>query len=114
MTLVVALLWGDNLKGTKWIEAKSENYDAQPSAQILTLRKNGTFKVYLREDDFTCYYSGNYKKMGDTLCFEKSIIKQTSSKMTFQYLVKDKTLLPLTNETNEQNKSVKYDIISMR
>ena len=113
-TLIVVGLWGDNLKGAKWVEAKSQNYNAQPSAQDLTLRKNGTFTVYLREDDFTCYYSGDYKKLGDTVSFEKSIIEQTNSKMTVQYLLKDKTLLPLTNDNDEQNKFARFDIISTR
>ena len=114
LTLIVAIIWGDNLKGEKWIEAKSQNYNAQPSAQTLILRKNGTFKVYLREDDFTYYYSGSYKKFGDTVSFENSIIEQTNSKMTVQYLLKDKFLLPLKKETNEQNTPVRFDVISIR
>ena len=114
LTLIVVALWGDNLKGAKWIEAKSQNYNAKPSAQDLTLRKNGTFTIYLREDDFTCYYSGDYKKSGDTLSFENSIIEQTNSKMTVQYLLKDQTLVPLTKDTERQNKFGKFDIVSTK
>ena len=114
LTLVIAMIYGGNLKGAKWIEAKSKNDDAHPSAQELTLRKNGTFIVYLREDDFSCYFSGNYKKFGDTINFENSIIDRTNSKMTAQYLLKEKTLLPLKNQPSYQNTLVEFDIISTR
>ena len=114
LTLVIAMIYGGNLKGAKWIEAKSKNHGAHPSAQELTLRKNGTFIVYLREDDFSCYFNGNYKKFGDTINFENSIIERTNSKMTTQYLLKEKTLLPLKNQPSYQNTLVEFDIISTR
>jgi hypothetical protein len=114
VTLIVGGFWGDNLKGAKWIDARSQNYSAQPSAQDLTLRRNGTFTIYLREDDFTCYFSGNYKIKGDTLSFENAVIEKTNSKMTAQYLFKDKTLLPIANGIEHEEKFSKFDVISIK
>ena len=55
LALLIGGLWGDTSKGAKWIEARSQNYNGHPSAQEFTLRKNGTFTVFLREIDFTCH-----------------------------------------------------------
>lgn len=102
---------GDNLNGGKWIVARSQNYKRQPSAQELTLRKNGTFTVYLREADFTCYYSGNYVKTRDTLTFDNETIGKTDFKITTQYLIKDNILYPLTNNSDGGKQFSKFDII---
>lgn len=110
LALLIGGLWGDNLKGAKWIEAKSQNYNGQPSAQELTLRKNGTFTVYLREDDFTCYYSGDYRKVSDTVTFDNETISKTDFKLTTQYLLKDDVLYPLTNSVGDGKQFSKFDI----
>ena len=110
LTLLVGGIWGDNLKGKKWIEARSQNYNGQPTAQELTLRKNGTFTVYLREDDFTCYYSGDYRKVSDTVTFDSETIGKTDFKLTTQYLLKENVLYPLTNSVGNGKKFSKFDI----
>ncbi len=110
LALLIGGLWGDNLKGAKWIEARSQNYNGQPSAQALTLRKNGTFTVHLREDDFTCYYSGDYRKVGDTVTFDNETIGKTDFKLTTQYLLKGNVLYPLTNSVGNGKQFSKFDI----
>jgi hypothetical protein len=114
LALIIGGLGGNSLKGAKWIQAKSQNYNAQPSAQDLTLRENGTFTVYLREDDFTCYYTGNYNKTYDTITFDKETIDKIGSKMTLQYLIRDKVLIPLTNQFNDKDEYLKFDITSTK
>lgn len=110
IALIVGGFWGEHIKGAIWIEARSQNYNAQPSAQDLRLRKNGTFTVYLREDDFTCYYTGDYKKSSDTIIFDNETIDKTNFKMTTQYLFKDKVLFPLTSDLNDEKQFSKFDI----
>ena len=110
LALLAGGLWGDNLKGAKLFEARSQKYNGQPSAQELTLRKNGIFTVYLREDDFTCFYSGDYRKVGDTLTFDSETIGKTDFKLTTQYLLKDNVLYPLPNSIGNEKQFSKFDI----
>ncbi len=114
IALLIGGLWGDTSKGAKWIEARSQNYNGHPSAQELTLRKNGTFTVYLREIDFTCYYSGDYWKVSDTLTFDNETISKTDFKLTSQYLLKDNVLYPLTSSEEKGKEFSKFDIIETR
>ncbi len=109
LALIVGGLWGDNLQGATWMKARSQNYNSQPSAQDLTLRENRTFTVYLREDDFTCHYTGKYKKVGDTITFDRETILRTDFKMTTNYLLKDNALFPLNNLTDKKPLKV-FDI----
>lgn len=114
LALLIGVLWGDTSKGAKWIVARSQNYNRHPSAQELKLRKNGTFTVYLRENDFTCYYSGDYWKVSDTLTFDNETISKTDFKLTSQYLIKDNVLYPLTSSEEKGKEFSKFDIISTR
>jgi hypothetical protein len=114
LALIIGELWGDIIKGEKWIEAKSQNYNVQPSAQDLTLRKNGTFTVYLREDDFTCYYTGNYFTSNGKIILDKETVNKTNAKMTTQYLQGNKVLIPLTGTGEDRTQYSGFDIISTK
>jgi hypothetical protein len=96
-TLIVGKAFGENLKGSTWIYALSDNRNLH--TQSLTLRTNGTFRVDLNEVDFSCYFSGNYQKHGDTILLDKGVIEQTNSLLTTKYLLKDTVLMPLNDTT---------------
>ena len=110
--LVIGGLWGNNLKGSVWLEAKTEGYISQYSSLDLTLRKNRTFTIHLNETDFSCFYTGNYQTSNDTLHFDEEIIAKTDLKMTTFYLLRDKTMLPLVDTTKDNNQYTKFDIIT--
>jgi heme/copper-type cytochrome/quinol oxidase subunit 2 len=64
----------------------------------LTLRKNQTFEIQMREIEWTCYYKGNYKIKDDTLFLLRNDIEiKTDSLFTNKYLMDDnkKLLYPL-------------------
>jgi len=110
--LVVGGFWGDNLKGSVWLEAKTQGYISQHSSLDLTLRKNRTFTVHLNETDFSCYYTGDYQKINDTLYFDKETIAKTDLKMTTLYLLHDRKLLPLIDTAKDNNQYTTFNIIT--
>jgi hypothetical protein len=97
LVLIAGMFFSEIFKGAKWIDAKSENYNAKPSSVDLTLRKNGSFTVYLKEADFSCYYSGKYKKSGDTIILDKEVIDKTDFKLATHYLLNEKYLTPIVD-----------------
>jgi len=98
--LIVGKMFGQDFKGNTWIYAEA-NAD-KLETQTLTLRKNGTFKVDLGHVDFSCYFSGHYQKLGDTIVLDKDVIAQTNFLLTTKYLLQDTLLVPL-NDTNVDN-----------
>jgi hypothetical protein len=98
--LIVGKMFGQDFKGNTWIYAEA-NAD-KLETQTLTLRKNGTFKVDLGYVDFSCYFSGHYQKLGDTIVLDKDVIAQTNFLLTTKYLLQDTLLVPL-NDTNVDN-----------
>lgn len=114
LALIAGMFFSEYFKGAKWIDAKSENYNAEPSAVDLTLRKNGNFTVYLREVDFSCYYSGKYKKSRDTIKLNKEIIDKANSKLTTHYLLTEKFLIPIFDQSQGEVLLPKLEIIEKR
>lgn len=114
IALVFGGLWGDNLKGSVWLEAKTEGYISQHSSLDLTLRKNKTFTVHLNEVDFSCFYTGSYQNSNDTLHFDEETIANTDLKMTTVYLLHDGKLLPLVDTTKDDNRYTKFDIVTIQ
>jgi hypothetical protein len=48
------------------------------SESSLTLRQNGTFKIQVREIEWSCYYKGNYEINMDTLTLTRHDIQTVS------------------------------------
>jgi len=108
--LIVGKIFGQDLKGSVWIYAEANA--GKLETQTLTLRKNGTFKVDLGHVDFSCYFSGHYQKLGDTIILDKDVIAQTNSLLTTKYLFQDTLLVPLNDPNNDSTKFSDFVISS--
>ena len=106
--LIIGKVFGDDFKGKIWIYAKTNDQDL--SHQSLTLRDNNTYRVDLHQVDFTCYFSGNFKKLGDTILLDKSVIEQTHSLLTEKYLIGSNSLVPLP-DTNKNGAKINELVI---
>ena len=95
LVLIVGFFLGNTLKGRQWIYAEANVQKI--SSQSLTLRRNGTFRVDMKNADFGCFYSGQYKKHGDTILLEENIIDLTHNLLTSKYILKDSLLLPVND-----------------
>ncbi|MFT3679929.1 MAG: hypothetical protein QM791_06630 [Ferruginibacter sp.] len=84
--------------GEKWIYAENKNLSDVSESQGLTLRKNGNFTFYPNAD---CAFSGEYKKTGDTIIFDKEMIDRIMPEMTTVYLLKSNRLVPLFDTANK-------------
>ena len=84
--------------GDKWIYAENKNLDEQFPSQDLSLRKNGNFTF---SPNLDCSISGEYKKIGDTIIFDKETIDRTNKQMTTTYLLKSNKLTPLFDTVNK-------------
>lgn len=109
--LIVGKFFGQYFKGSTWIYAKANTDKLE--TQALTLRKNGTFKVDLSHVDYSCYFSGNYQKLGDTIVLDKDVITQTNSQLTSNYLLQDTLLIPI-KDTNADSTEFSMFIISSK
>ena len=109
--LIVGKFFGQDFKGSTWIYAKANTDKLE--TQALTLRKNGTFKVDLGHVDFSCYFSGNYQKLGDTIVLDKDVIAQTNSQLTSNYLLQDTLLIPI-KDTNTDSTEFSVFVISSK
>lgn len=102
---------GDILKGTIWLKAKTHNDISEKASEELILRSNGTFTVYLNEDDFACHATGSYKNNHDTLVFDKETVAQTNDKLTTHYLIKSNKLLPVVDTKLSQKQYGVFNIV---
>jgi hypothetical protein len=102
LVLFIGVMYGDSLKGSKWLYAENKNSEHFISTQNLTLRNNGTFKVYLIEADFSCYFSGLYQNHNDTIILDKEVIDKTNLALTTKYYLHDSLLIPLIDTTIER------------
>ncbi|MGN6437612.1 MAG: hypothetical protein ACTHMM_13815 [Agriterribacter sp.] len=84
--------------GEKWIYAENKNASDMLEPKGLTLRRNGNFTFYPNND---CAFSGEYKKMGDTIVFNKEMIDKAIPEMTTIYLMKSSKLVPLFDTANK-------------
>ena len=109
--LFIGEILGQDFKGSTWIYAQANANKLE--TQALTLRKNGTFKVDLGHVDFSCYFSGHYQKLGDTIILDKEVIAQTNSLLTTKYLFQDTLLVPL-NDTNNAGTKFSDFVISIK
>lgn len=108
LTLVSFTIIGDKFYGRRWITAKSFNDRHEISRQTIVLRKNKTFRIDLIEADYSCFFSGTYRIINDTLELGKEIVQQTDKKFTSRYLIKDSLIVPV----NEGKKSMElYDTL---
>lgn len=109
-TLVIGKIFGEDLKGKQWIYAEANAHALE--TQALTLRKNGTFKIDLGQVDFSCYFSRQYQKHGDTILLDPNIIAQTNSLLTAKYLLQDTLLIPLKDTNADRSKFSEFVISS--
>lgn len=84
--------------GDEWIHAENKNLNDESESQSLTLRKNGNYTFYPNSD---CAFSGQYKKVGDTIFFDKEMIHKKVPEMTDAYLLKSNKLIPLFETENK-------------
>ena len=87
--------------GEKYLTAENKTARAINERQILTLKKNGNFTITFNSTDFSCSFSSTYKKVGDTIIFDKSIIEKTASKMTTEYFINEKQIIPILDTTDK-------------
>jgi hypothetical protein len=84
--------------GDKWIYAENKKSKSIFPAQDLTLRKNGNF-TYSPDSD--CSISGQYRKRGDTIFFDKKTIDRVTGDITSIYLLQSNKLVPLYDTINK-------------
>lgn len=108
--LIIGKGFGDDFKGSKWIYAKANIHELE--SQTLTLRKNGTFKVDLGHIDFSCSFSGQYQKHGDTIFLDKDVVDQTNSLLATKYLLQDTLLKPIIDANKNSIKFSQFLIIT--
>ena len=107
--LLIGIIFGDDLKGNKWIIAESA--DNRLHRKILLLRKNGTYRVDNREVDFTCFYSGTFKQIGDTIVLNRLLYDQLSNFTQEKYLLSTKYLISLDTVQTPRNR---YDTLEIK
>ena len=108
--LIIGKTFGEDLKGKQWIYAEANTHNLE--TQALTLRRNGTFKIDLGHVDFSCHFSGQYQKHGDTIVLDKSIVAQTNSLLTTKYLLQDTLLIPIKDTNADSTKLSEFVINS--
>ena len=96
--IIYNLTFRGHTNGDKWIYAENKNLNDRLQSQDLTLRKNGNFTFSPNSD---CSFSGDYKKIGDTVIFDKKTIDKTNQEMTTVYLLKSNKLIPLFDTANK-------------
>ncbi|MFT3705550.1 MAG: hypothetical protein QM802_24485 [Agriterribacter sp.] len=84
--------------GEKWIDAECKNLSDMAESQRLSLRKNGNFTF---SPNLDCAFSGEYKKIGDTIIFDKEMIEKIIPEMTTVYLLRSDKLIPLFDTINK-------------
>lgn len=110
--LIIGRVFGEDFKGSKWIYAETSRQKLP--TQNLTLRKNGTFRVDLNEIDFSCYFTGEYQKHGDTILFDKDVAAQTHSLLATKYLLSDGLLKPISDSNQRGVNFSDFTIIAKR
>lgn len=108
--LIIGKVFGEGFKGRQWIYAKANIHNLE--TQALTLRKNGTFRVDLGYVDFSCFFSGQYQKYGDTIFLDIDVVDQTNSSLTSKYLLQDTILKPISDTKKDSFKFSEFVIIS--
>jgi len=83
-------------KGDIWIKAENKNLNDWQESKWLTLRKNGNLTFSPNAD---CGFSGEFKKIGDTIIIDKNIID--TNKISSVYLLKADKLVPLFDTANK-------------
>ena len=96
--IIYSLTLRGHRNGEKWIHAENKNLTHALESQGLTLRKNGNFTFYPNSD---CAFSGEYKKIGDTIVFDKEMIGKIIPEMTTIYLLKSSKIIPLFDTVNK-------------
>lgn len=103
--LVIALLFilynltlRGHRNGEVWIHAENKNLQAGLEPQGLTLRKNGNFTFNPNSD---CAFSGEYKKIGDTIIINKESTSKGIPEIAPTYIVKSSKLIPLVDTTDK-------------
>jgi hypothetical protein len=105
--LIYDMIFRGHSNGDKWIYAENKNLNNIPFTQNLTLRKNGNFTVGLFDPSFDCAFSGEYKRIGDTIILDKETIDKTHVKMTTIYLLQSGKLVPLFDTVNKITFTIK-------
>lgn len=101
LVIIYHLTFRGHIYGDKWIYAETKSLSNISSYQYLTLRKNGNFTVGLFAADFGCSFSGEFRKIGDTIVFDKRIIDKTNEKITTTYWLQPDKLVPLFDTTGK-------------
>ena len=106
VVLIIGSFFGDDFKGSKWIFATTNNPNF--SRTTLTLRNNKTFRVDVSYVDIGCYFSGRYKKQGDTIMLDKNVIARTHSTLATKYFLTDSLLIPVVDSLS---KNIRVDTL---
>ena len=77
--LIYSITLRGHRNGDKWIYAECKNLNDWQESKDLTLRKNGNFTFSPNSD---CAFSGEFKKIGDTIILSKKTIDMTTNEMT--------------------------------
>jgi len=104
MVIVVVLLASQTDK----FEGSTTLYAASPNRHSLTLWKSNTFKIQMREIEWSCFYKGIYKIDGDTLSLARNDIQSiTDSIFSNTYLIDHSKglLYPLDRSSHLQDKT---------
>jgi hypothetical protein len=102
MITLLFILYNLTLRGHKngdiWINAENRNLQAGLEPQGLTLRKNGNFTFNPNSD---CSFSGEYRKIGDTIIFNKESNRKEIPEIASNYIVTSSKLIPLFDTTDK-------------
>ena|GEM_PF-6712750 len=96
--VIYNMMFRGHRNGDKWIYAENINSNDWQESKHLTLRKNGNFTFSPNSD---CAFSGEFKKIGDTIILDKKTIDMTANEMATVYLLKSNKLLPLFDTANK-------------
>lgn len=94
LTVIYTLTLRGHTSGKSWLVAENGNSTA---LKTLTLKENGNFTLSLSAADFGVDYSGEYKRRGDTLFLDQSVIEKTNEQIASVYMIQNSTLKPIAN-----------------
>lgn len=103
--IIYSMAFRGHTNGDKWIEAENKNLNDWQESKWLTLRKNGNFTFSPNAD---CRFSGEFKKIGDTIILDKNIID--TNKISSVYLLKANKLVPLFDTKNK----ITFDVTEIK
>jgi hypothetical protein len=108
--LFAGKMWGEKLKGNALLYAVGENNRSSMSSASLLFRNNGTFVFTLGHVDFSCFYSGRYQKINDTIILDSEPVNKSGAVLTSRYYLKGEIIAPISDTTTDKTKYVVFKI----